>query len=111
MDNPSLDQTTEAKAEVLAEKYETVFPLLHRALSLTLLTRAFEASQQAEVPTETLSFWHKLLVENSKLAAPAAGSPTGPVPDILEMTWDIFGVPEEERVRRRAVISQKGGAN
>ena len=108
MENPSVNEQTFARAEVLAAKYETEFLLLHRALSLTLLTRAFEASQQAEVPTETLTFWHKLLVENSKLAPAAAPAAPGPVPDILEMTWDIFGVPEEERVRRRKAIAEKG---
>ena len=109
MENPNnepIPVDVPAQATNLSRQYDQAFPVLHRALSLTLLRRAFEATHQANVPTETLQFWHKLLVENSKLPVP--GVPILQAPqgtDLIELIWDVFVVPEEERAKRRAAFS------
>jgi hypothetical protein len=96
-------------ALALHERYDEAFPILHRALQLTLLQRSFALAADVDVPTESLQFWHKLLIENAKLALPATPDSSAPTrAQLLDLIFDIFSVSPEERERRRAL--QPGGA-
>src|SRR5438309_10410021 len=90
-------QAAPTEAVRLDAAFDLVYPVLHRALTLTLLEKAFRAASEVEVPTETLAFWHKLLVENAKLPVPGQNAPVAVQgADLMEMIWDVFLVPEAE---------------
>jgi len=61
-----------------------------------------------QVKTRELKFFHGLLMDHLKFASPEMkGSRKLSPEEAQERMWDVFGIPEEERVKRRMSFSKE----
>ena len=86
-------------ARKMAAHFDSELPELLKALTLELATHTLCAVQKEDASPAEVAAWHKILLEHLKAGIPA-GRANG-VENWQERAWDIFGVPEIERAKRR----------
>ena len=99
-----LELTAEA-ADAIAQEYHRHFDSLNKAITLTLMKHTLTHLNQGEQHFTYVKLYHGLLVNHLKLGLAASHQHAPLTPQQQqERIWDIFCIPEDERIRRRAVI-------
>jgi len=103
-------ELTAETASAIAQEYHRHFDNFNKAITLTLMQHTLHHLNQGKDNFTYTKLYHGLLVNHLKLGISAAAPHVPLTPQQQqERIWDIFCIPEEERVRRRALASGQGG--
>jgi hypothetical protein len=96
-------ELTAETAAAIAQEYHRHFDNFNKAITLTLMKHTLHHLNESEINFTYVKLYHGLLVNHLKLGITAAAQQVELTPQQKqERLWDIFCIPEEERVRRRA---------